>query len=150
LIGSLLQELVAGAVIGIIAADAVVFIAFGAVEDLVERVLDLFALDAGFAGNLVETVLAGFARHQPTAPTRHAAPSLMIFERVSASSLSWFITSWTSARSCSVKVGSSLRQTSSASAAAVSSAVNERSGTSESGSGTRSAASDSASVSGSL
>src|SRR6202034_2501366 len=100
-------------------AHAVVLIALGAIEDFVERVADFLACLAAFLGDLGQAVFAGFC-HQPIAPARQVTPSVMMRLRASASSLSWSITSLTSARSCSVRVGSSRRQTSSASAAAFS------------------------------
>src|SRR6185437_11064379 len=149
LVGHFLQEFVAGAQIRAVAIHAVVLEALGAVEDRGEQVLRLGAGLAGAARDFVDAIFSG-ARHQPIAPIRQVTPSAIMRSRVTFSTCRLAKASLTALRSSSVRVGSSWRQTSSASAAAFSRAESDFFGSTDAGSGVRAASSDSARTSGSL
>jgi hypothetical protein len=104
-LGDLLETLVPRLGVSIGRRLATLFITAGALENIVQLVLDILALLAGALGDIVYAVLA--FHHHATAMARHAAPSLTICSWATLSWSSWLSASSKIRRSSSVRRGKS-------------------------------------------
>src|SRR4029077_9369101 len=127
--------------VGLIRGKAVALIILRPLEDVIEQILNVLARTVRALGDVIDAITPC---HHQIAPMRHSAPSRII--------CSWAALSWSNllrassntARSSSVRRGSSSARRSSASLAAFAMAAEPllRSGLTEAGSGTDSAAFD--------